>query len=252
MNVLIIEDEIRTARELQRMLLQIDDTIHILGIIDSVADAVDFLKQNREIDLLFSDIQLVDGNSFEIHRQELVNCPIVFCTAFDEFVLEAFKTNALSYILKPATADDIEKALAKYRTIKNNFQSSFQAAQLQKASAQLGLGYKSTLLVDQREKIIPISIKDVAFCYLENSWIKIVTTNNQKYTLSSSLEVLEKQLNPQQFFRVNRQFLVNRNAIRTIERFFSRKLVVKLSLETPEQIIVSKAKSGDFLRWLEG
>ena len=251
MNVLIIEDEIRAAKEIQRILTSYDDTIIVLTIIDSVEDAITFLKQHKEIDLIFSDIQLVDGNSFEIYNQIQPNCPIVFCTAFDEFLLDAFQTNALSYILKPITSEAIQNALNKYQNFKKSFQSHEQKLQLQKASLQLGVSYKSTLLVDQGEKILPLSVHEVAYFYLDNSWIKIVTIQNHKFSINSSLEVLERQLDPQSFFRANRQFLINREMILSIERYFSRKLVVKLKMDTPESIIVSKAKANDFLVWME-
>ncbi|MCT3914446.1 DNA-binding response regulator [Elizabethkingia anophelis] len=252
MKILIIEDEVLTARELERMLMKIDDSITVVKILDSVSESISFLKHNKDIDLIFSDIQLVDGNSFELHDQGLVNCPIVFCTAFNEYLLKAFKTNALSYILKPLNIIEIENALMKYGSFKDAFQSRLQATSLQKVSSDLGLSFKSTLLLEQRGKIIPMPIKEIACFYLENSWTQVITKANQKYTVTSSLEVLEKQLNPDFFYRANRQFLIGRSSILSIERFFLRKLAVKLIVETPERVVISKAKASSFLRWLEG
>lgn len=252
MNILIIEDEIRAARELQRILSQIDSSINILSVIDSVEDAVVYLNDNKTVDLIFSDIQLVDGNSFEIYDQVQINCPIIFCTAFDEYMLEAFDTNAVSYVLKPISTEKIEAALEKYYALKSAFQPVQAAERIHKVTHQLKLNYKTTLLVDQREKIIPLAVMDIAYCYLENTMVKIGTHNNQKYFLTSSLDVLEKQLNPQHFFRANRQFLINKTAIANIERYFSRKLSIQLTTDTPEVIIVSKAKASEFLKWIEG
>jgi DNA-binding LytR/AlgR family response regulator len=252
MNILIIEDEIRTAKELQGILMQIDDTINVLKIIDSVEDATSYLSENSGVDLIFSDIQLVDGNCFEIYNNVHVNCPIIFCTAFDEYTLEAFDTNAVSYILKPITIEKIEAALEKYKTLKAAFQPSQTIAQLNKVSRQLKLSYKGTLLVEQRGKIIPLPVNDIAFFYLEITIVKILTHNNQSYYITSSLDDLERQLDPQAFYRANRQFLIHKIAIANIERYFSRKLSVKLKIDTPENIIVSKAKANEFLRWVEG
>lgn len=252
MNILIIEDEIRTAKELQGILMQIDDTINVLKIIDSVEDATSYLFENSGVDLIFSDIQLVDGNCFEIYNNVHVNCPIIFCTAFDEYTLEAFDTNAISYILKPITIGKIGEALEKYKGLKAAFQPSQTIAQLNKVSRQLKLSYKGTLLVEQRSKIIPLPVNDIAFFYLEITIVKILTHNNQSYYITSSLDDLERQLDPQAFYRANRQFLIHKIAIANIERYFSRKLSVKLKIDTPENIIVSKAKANEFLRWIEG
>ena len=251
MNVLIIEDEIRAAKELQRILMQIDDTINVLKIIDSVGDATSYLSENAEVDLIFSDIQLVDGNCFNIYNNVQVNCPIIFCTAFDDYTLEAFDTNAISYILKPITIAKIEAALEKHKMMKAAFLPSQTIAQLRKVSHQLKFGYKGTLLVEQRDTIIPLPVNDIAFFYLEKTIVKILTHKKEGYYIPSSLDDLERQLDPRAFYRANRQFLVHRNGIANIQRYFSRKLFVKLKVDTPETIIVSKAKANDFLRWME-
>lgn len=252
MNILIIEDEIRAARELERILKSLDRTIVITGIIDSVEEGIHYFNSNPQPDLIFSDVQLTDGMCFEIFRAVPVSSPIIFCTAFDEYTMEAFDTNAISYVLKPTTQEKIDAALQKFQKMKAAFEPVQAAKALETVAHQLKYSYKTGLLVEQRGKIIPVQVKDIGLFYLDKSSIQIITLNQQQYSISSSLDELERILDPELFYRANRQFLINRHAISNAERFFSRKLVAKLNIVTPETIVVSKAKASHFLQWLEG
>lgn len=251
MKVLIIEDEIKAAKELERILLTLDYNIQIVGIIDSVKNAIIYLSKHIHPDLIFSDIQLADGMCFDIYNKVTPKCPIIFCTAFDEYMVNAFETSAVSYILKPITKSKIGAALEKYEQMKSVFAPAQTSKDIDALSHKLKYLYKTALLVNQREKIIPIPVKDIAFFYLDNTMVKILTFNHQRYSISSSLDDLERNVDPQIFYRANRQFLINRDAVLSIERYFSRKLAIKLKEETPETIVVSKAKASDFLNWLE-
>lgn len=250
MNVLIIEDEFNAAKELERLLLQLDPAITILGLIDSVENSIAFLRQHSP-DLIFSDIQLADGMCFEIYDAVKVTSPIVFCTAYDDYMLEAFDTNAVSYILKPINEENVAKALAKMKTLRSAFSPETAFLSIGQLARQLKYVYKTSLLVEQREKIIPLQVKDIAYIMLENTIVTIVTQQNNKYLSSINLDELQKVLDPELFYRANRQFIINRTAIANIERYFSRKLITRLKIETPGNIIISKAKASDFLRWLE-
>ncbi len=251
-NVLIIEDEAKAARELANMLTLIDDTINIITILDSIEQSLQWFSQNKQPDLIFSDIQLADGLCFEIYQKIQVKSPVIFCTAFDEFLMNAFDTNAVSYLLKPITKERIEKALDKFHSLRSAFEKEKNNTNLSELLQQLKFNYKTALLVNQLEKIIPIQVKDIAFFYLDKTMINITTLNNQKYYLSSALDDVEKMIDPAMFYRANRQFLINKNAIANAERFFARKLVARLKVDTPETIVVSKAKASEFLQWLEG
>lgn len=252
MNVLIIEDEKKAAKELERILYEIDGDLSVVAILDSVEQGVSYLSKEPPIDLIFSDIQLADGMCFEIYNQVTISSPIVFCTAFDEFMMEAFETNAVSYILKPITSEKVATALAQYHQMKTAFEPASAARALGKISSQLKNVFKTTLLVEYKEKIIPIRVKDIAYFYLDKTIVKITTQTNQCFFFASSLDEVERILDPELFYRANRQYLINKQFVVSIERHFSRKLVTKLSVNTPEAIVVSKAKASEFLRWIEG
>lgn len=251
-SVLIIEDEAKTARELAGVLRNIDGDIQILALLDSVEQALTWFAENEQPDLIFSDIQLADGLCFDIFKQVEIKSPVIFCTAFDEYLMEAFDTHAVSYILKPLNRAKIEKALDKFHSLKSVFERQQEGHKLGGLLRQVGQAYKSALLVYQKEKIIPVQVKDVAYFFLDQTTVHITTLNGQQYHLSGKLDEIEKMLDPVMFCRANRQFLVNRSAITNAERFFARKLVVKLTVNTPETIVVSKAKASEFLHWLEG
>lgn len=252
MKILIIEDEINAAKELERILLEQDKSNEVLAILDSVEAGIEFLKRNSSPELIFSDIQLADGMCFEIYKEVPVNSPIIFCTAYDEYMLEAFETNAVSYLLKPVTEIAIAKAMEKFKRLRFAFEPAAAIQSIEKLSKDLKYTWKKSLLVELREKIIPLPVNDIAYLYLENAVIKVATLKGQQYYITSTLDELERMLDPESFYRANRQFIINRLAIASIERFFSRKLVSRLVIETPETIVISKANSSDFLRWLEG
>ena len=252
MKVLIIEDEAGAARELTAILAQADDTIKVVAVLSTVSDALKWFEQNPQPDLMLSDIQLADGLCFEIFEKIKINSPVIFCTAFDEYLMDAFESNAVSYLLKPITRDKVEKALEKFERLKSAFHQADPVTGIDHLLRQLKYRYKTALLVNFKEKIIPVQIGDIAFFYLDKSTVHITTSNNKMYFLSASLDELEKTIDPALFYRANRQFLINRNAVSGVERFFARKLLVKLSVASPETIVVSKAKATEFLQWLEG
>ncbi len=247
MNILIIEDEMKAAKGLIKTLAEIDDTIRIVAVLESVKDSVKWFAENEQPDLIFSDIQLSDGLCFDIYQNVKVTSPIIFCTAFDEYLMDAFDTCAVSYLLKPINKDKIEEALAKYKSM----QATFQDNHIEKLLSQIKPTYKTTLLVNFKDKIMPVQTKDIAFFYWDESVLTLTTLKNHKYYYSASVDEMERMLDPQLFYRTNRQFLVNRNAILNAERYLARKIAVKLSVEVPETIVVGKTKLTDFLKWLE-
>jgi len=246
MNILIIEDEAKAARGIIKILAEIDNTIKIVAVIESVKDALAWFKENDQPDLIFSDIQLSDGLCFDIYQNIKVTSPIVFCTAFDEYLMQAFETCAISYLLKPINREKIEVALDKYQTM----QSSFHNENIDKLMTYLKPAYKSVLLINYKEKIIPVQTKDIACFHWDENALTLITLKGQKYNYSASLDEMERILDPSLFFRANRQYLINRDAIRDIERFFARKLTVKLTVGTPESIVIGKMKASDFLKWV--
>jgi len=246
MNILIIEDEAKAARGIIKILAEIDNTIKIVAVIESVKDGLAWFKENDQPDLIFSDIQLSDGLCFDIYQNIKITSPIVFCTAFDEYIMQAFDTCAVSYLLKPVNREKIEGALDKYQAM----QTSFHNDSIDKLMTYLKPAYKSVLLINYKEKIIPIQTKDIAFFHWDENALTLTTLKGQKYIYSASVDEMERLLDPVVFFRANRQYLINRYAIRDIERFFARKLTVKLTVDTPESVLIGKTKTSDFLKWV--
>ena len=251
MNVLIIEDEAKTARELSSLLIAIDPKIVIFAILDSVEQSLQWFKDNPQPDIIFSDIQLADGLCFSIYEQVKIKCPIVFCSAYDEYLLSAFETNAISYLLKPVTKEKLQGALNKFNTLKSAFENEPYGNAVEMLLKQIKQPHKITLLVNQGEKIIPIQTQDIACFYMEDTVIQVITLKQQKFFIVNTMDELEKKVDHNNFYRANRQFLINRSAIINAERFFARKLVVNLNVETPQTITISKVKATEFLTWLE-
>ena len=248
MNILIIEDEIKASKGLIKTLAAIDDTIRIVAVLESVKDSLKWFGENEQPDLIFSDIQLSDGLCFDIYQNVKITSPIIFCTAFDEYLMDAFDTCAISYLLKPISKEKIEEALAKYKTM----QSTFQDNHIEKLLSQIKPTYKTTLLVNFKDKITPIQTQDIAFFYWDESLLTLTTMKNHKYYYSASVDEMERLLDPNLFYRATRQYLINRHAILNAERYLARKIAVKLSVDVPETIVIGKTKMTDFLKWLEG
>ncbi|MCD0487586.1 LytTR family DNA-binding domain-containing protein [Pedobacter sp. MC2016-14] len=252
MRVIIIEDEVKTAKELKNMLQELDSELRVVAVLSSVATAISWLKENPVPELIFSDIQLGDGLSFEIFREVHTDAPVIFCTAFDEYAIKAFESNSIDYLLKPIEEDQLQKSLEKYLRFKEHLVSkSNHGSNLNKVLVQMDSAYKQNILVYHSEKIIPVRVLDLQFIYASNGLVYIYTSNDKSYPVPYTIEQLETMLNPAQFFRANRKFMVNRDFIKNIEHYFNRKLFIITKSEAPEKIIISKIKVQPFLKWIE-
>ncbi|WP_142688620.1 LytR/AlgR family response regulator transcription factor [Chitinophaga polysaccharea] len=251
MNIIIVEDELKTARSLENIILGLKPGDKITGQYQSVESTVAALSEGPMPDLIFMDIQLADGLCFEIFKQVKITCPVVFCTAYDEYSLEAFKSNGVDYVLKPFSKQDIQDALRKVDELKNFFQ--------QKAIPDLGdilsklspPSGKTSFLVFKNQKYKTVSIEDIAFFYVRHDATWIMCFDKQQYNVTQSLDQVTQSVSSLQFFRLNRQYLVNFKAIKEVEPYFLRKLLVKLVIETPDKLLVNKEKSHSFLSWME-
>lgn len=249
MRILIIEDEQHTANDLASTLEQVEPGIEIAAILRSVKEALAwFEKKHPKADLIFSDIQLGDGLSFEIFRQVDVHAPVVFCTAYDEYALNAFKVNSIHYMLKPFSNKTVAEALAKYRDLQSSFNSGLPSY---KAVLRMLNERKrtSSVLVYQADRIVPVRLDEIALFFIRDEALNILTFDRKEYRLNKSLEEMER-LCSGEFFRANRQFLVNRKAIKDSSHYFSRKLVVNLSVPFEEKITISKTRVTEYLEWL--
>lgn len=252
LKILLIEDEIKAARELHQLIMELRPDALIMNTLQSIEESLDWLRTQEPPQLIFSDIQLADGLSFDIFKHIQLHIPIIFCTAFDEYAIRAFEANGIDYLLKPIERNKLQQSLEKFDNFKKFFTPEVDYDnKLLQLFGQLQNRYKNTLLVHFKDQIIPLKTSDIAYLHSEHGLVSAHTHNNQKYSVDYTLEELENQLDPQFFYRANRQFIIRRDAIQNIQHFFARKLTVKLHYKTPENIIISKAKASDFLRWLE-
>ncbi|MEO0899463.1 MAG: LytTR family DNA-binding domain-containing protein [Bacteroidota bacterium] len=249
MNVLIIEDETFTSSLLQEIIEQDNDFI-VLEKLESVVDSVQYLQRyQRNIDLIFLDIHLADGLSFEIFKHVDVEVPVVFCTAYDEYPLQAIKNNGIDYILKPFKEEEIHKTLQKYRRLISSVQSKNSIpVQFTDPSEKK---YQQSFLTNYRGKTIVKLVKEVALFYVENELVYLYSLAGERFPLAKKLEYVESVCDPDQFFRINRQMLVNRSAIKAFEPYFNRKIVLQLSITLEEKPVVSRLKVSPFKDWLE-
>ena len=253
MKVLIIEDEAPAFRRLEKILLEIDESIKILEVFDSIEDTVGYLKSHEAPDLAFMDIQISDGISFQVFDQVEVKCPVVFTTAFDEYMLKAFKVNSIDYLLKPIKKVELEAAITKYKNLhRSNDVSS--GDELNEIIRQIKLGgtqYKSRFLVKQGEKMLSIKSRDIVCFQSKHGIVHIVTKAEKSYLSDFTLDDLMNQLDPELFYRANRQFIVHIDYINTIHKYHKGKLLVEMDHFDGDQIIVSTEKATSFKSWVD-
>ena len=248
MKALIIEDEMMAAKALQKLLGEVSPDTEIVDVLESIEESVEWLENNPMPDLMFMDIHLADGSSFAIFERVNVTCPVIFTTAYDEFALKAFEVNSLDYLLKPISREALERAMNKFQILAG---ARFNADKIERLLEQLGekKRYRSYFLLPERDKLVPLSTKDIAYAYIDAKSVKIVTHEHKNYYLTHTLDDLMAQLDPVMFFRANRQFIVSREAIKDVSIWFGNKLAINLNVEVPEKIIVSKAKVAEFKCW---
>jgi DNA-binding LytR/AlgR family response regulator len=253
LKVIIIEDEISAANNLEAIIKEIDDDIEIVGVIESINDAIEWISANTMPDLAFVDIQLADGLSFEIFDKIKIDFPVIFTTAYNEYALKAFKVNSIDYILKPIKKKDVMFAINKYKNIYNNRTSSLQG-NISQLIKELGLThqkkYRSTLLISIKDKLIPVTVADIAIIYLKSGISYIETFDNKKYFIEKNLNEIENELNPNDFFRVNRQIIIARNAIKEATLYFGNRLKLNISLDNSIDLVISKGKVSAFKKWI--
>jgi len=253
MTIIVIEDEIKTAKALGQLILSIRPDAQILSYIQSIDGAVSYLLENDQPDLIFMDIQLADGLCFEIFKNVEVLSPVIFCTAFDDYAIEAFKSNGIDYVLKPFSRESIAQAIKKAGELKNFFQRNKKMMPdfeylLTRTGENKG---KSSFLVFKNNKYQTVLTENIALFCIKNETPTIITFDKTEYQITQSLDEVHKLLSPTQFFRINRQNLINFSAIREAEHYFSRKLILKLTIPTEEKLLVGKEKATAFLSWLE-
>ncbi len=256
MKVVLIEDEVIALRKLRNILLSLNMQIEIVAELESVSDACLWFKNNAlaQIDIIFSDIQLSDGLSFEIFEQTGKSFPIIFTTAYDEYAIRAFKLNGIDYLLKPIQENEIQAALIKFQNTRlmYNQQQLNEVQQMMKSFRPRQTAQKATFLIYLKDKIVPLPGNDVACFYTQNQMVYALLYNGQKFNMPDTLEDIEKRLEPEEFFRANRQFIIARKALVEAEIYFNNRLIVKLSPPPPDQIIISRERVSQFRQWIQG
>ena len=248
--VVIVEDETAAAVNLRSMLKSINPDVEVLDVLESVEEAVEFFSKGVEADVVFMDIHLADGDSFRIFQSVDITIPIIFTTAYDEYALQAFKVNSIDYLLKPFKEEDLTRALDKLQRLT----ATERATAAERVEAMVSASDSDTLrtiLVRFKDKLIPISMDDVAFFYTFSERVTLTTLDGASYPVDKTLETLTQQLDPVKFFRANRQFIVSRKAVKDLAVWFGSRLALNLAIEAPERIIISKARVPEFKRWLQ-
>ena len=251
MKVLIIEDEEPAAKRLQKMLKEIEPGITVLDNIVSVSSAIKWFNENDSPDLVFSDIQLADGLSFEIFKGVNISCPIIFTTAYDQYAIDAFIVNSIDYLLKPIKKEELANAVSKYKKLAGS--STAPAFDINKLIQTLnpgGVDYKKRFVVRYGEHIKTINIEEVVYFYTEDKVNFLCTKDGRRFVIDFNLDTLESTLDPKTFFRINRQYIIGIHSIAEMFAYTKSRVLIKLNPPAKHETIVSTERSAEFKHWL--
>ena len=254
LHVLIVEDETPAAEKLERYLKKYSASIRVEGIVGSVKEAVDWLDQNQsKIDLIFMDIQLKDGVSFEIFKQIKIQKPVIFITAYDEFALDAFKVNGIDYLLKPVTFIDLSNSLKNLEALSAQLRwNDTKAEKVSSYNSTPARVYKSRFMVKLGDHIRSITADQISFFFADGRDVYLVTDQARKFIIDYTLENVEEILDPKHFFRANRSYILHINAIQDVVVYSSSRLKITSGIKWEGEIIVSREKVNEFKEWFDG
>lgn len=247
MKVLIVEDETAAYENLVAIINEVDPNIEIAGNTESVTQTVKWLRSNTLPDLILMDIHLSDGSAFTIFEQIDVETPIIFTTAYDEYAIEAFKVNSVDYLLKPIKPEELSRSLQKFSKWTRTELVQYLAQLTQLTPAQR---YRDKLLIPVHDKLIPINTADICCFYTSDKTTRIFMKDGSSYPYSKTLEQIHLSLNPADFYRANKQYIISRHSVRNITIWFDSRLLITLDAETPERIYISKNKASEFKTWI--
>ena len=247
--ILIIEDDYFSAKRLKKLIMDIDDTTNVHGPLKSVNEVVEALSVNNDYDLIFSDIRLVDGDVFEAFRQVMPKSLVIFTTAYDEYAMQAIKSNGVDYLMKPIDAKELNATIVRLKQL-----SAFQQEDIRgKLGGLLSEThqYRKRFLVSKGDELVVLSADDIYYISKTDSRILAFTADGSSYALPMTMAELEERLDPDSFFRINRQYIANIKGIRKINLFFNSKLIVRLKGCDDDDIVISKEKTAQFKKWLD-
>ncbi len=250
MRVIIIEDETPAANRLSALLRSYDNSIEILQKLDSIETSVRYLDQADNIDLIFMDIQLADGLSFEIFNQINIATPVIFTTAFDQYTLKAFKVNSIDYLLKPIDEIELHQSLDKYQQLFQKKENNFSERMMKLLQDINTVKYKERLLIKRGQQLSYLKTDNTAHCFADGKLCYAVDFNGTKYLLENNLSQLEEQLQPNNFFRINRNLLVNIEAIKKVHTWLGGRLKIEIVPTANVETIVSRERVNGFKDWL--
>jgi DNA-binding LytR/AlgR family response regulator len=246
---LIIEDEFAASSHLAALLKKVQPDIEILAMLESIKEGILWFNGHPEPDLIFSDIQIADGLSFSIFETVRPSSPIIFTTAYDEYAIKAFKLNSIDYLLKPIDEESLTFSLKKFREQQlltgTKITELIQAVRLDKPTFRL------SFLVRYQDRLLPVTTDEVMACYIDNGIVYLLLPGGKQYPVDMNLDDLQQQLDPRQFFRANRQFIISRKAILDMALHFNGRLLLNLKVNAPEAIFISKERVSSFKRWFE-
>jgi two-component system, LytTR family, response regulator LytT len=247
MRILIVEDETAAYENLKAILSEIDPELQIAGNTESIRQTIRWLKNNQVPDLILMDIHLSDGSAFSIFESIDLETPVIFTTAYDEYAIEAFKVNSIDYLLKPIKVEDLKRALDKFKKLNRQDILKYLAQMTQLAPLPK---YKDKLLIPVKDTLQPVDLNEISCFYTTDKNTVIYLKNGRSYPYSRTLEQIEASLNPKDFIRANKQFIVARNSVKNITIWFDSRLFITLDIEPPERIYVSKNKAAEFKAWV--
>lgn len=252
MKAVIIEDEKAAVRNLTALLSDVAPEIEVIAKLESITETLEWFRVHPTPSLVFLDIHLADGSAFEIFKHITIECPVIFTTAYDEYALKAFKVNSVDYLLKPIGKEDTCHALDKLRKLQagnGEEQNIHQLVNLLKSVKN----YKTHFLIPVKgDKLLPLATDSILYFMIDNSVVKAVTEKGDEYLFSQTLDELGEALDPQYFFRANRQYIISRKSIKDVDLWFNNRLSLNLVVNTPEKILISKMRVPDFKNWFAG
>ncbi len=252
--IVIIEDELPNRRMLEGMISEIRPDWQIVAAFESVKSSVHWLKNNPLPDLIFMDIQLTDGLSFSIFDQVDIQCMVIFTTAYDEYAIQAFKVTSIDYLLKPIKEDELEFAISRfeeYHEILKDHLEKPNYSEILRAIKKGEKKYRQRLLISGASSLSKVETKDIAFIYSESKITYAVNFNNKEHIVDYPLDKLEAELDPQTFYRANRQYLLNIDSVNKIENHYGGKLIVKLIAPFKSTVTISRLKASSFKFWID-
>lgn len=256
MKVLIIEDEPLGAEALKNLLAAYDQSIQVLSVKDSIVSSAEWLSTHDAPDLIFMDIELADGQCFELFKEVEIKSPVIFTTSYDEHALKAFRFNSIDYLLKPISAVELQRSLDKVRGLKQQFlaksvlQNDWEQFLHQASVPKALVDYRDRFLVKQGQRLLSVSVSQIAYFFTKGKVSFIKSKEEKEFFLDYTLDQLQPMVSPKTFFRINRQIIASHDAVLQVHTWFNGKLKVELSPQYNEEVIVSREKAKDFRQWL--